>query len=107
MTTAITATPPAAKPLDDVYLDYEGVRDAVAELGFPKPDLVTVVGWRDRKTLPFFKGLDGKCYIAKRTLIDVFRKRQDAAAQKVMGGSRDDPGKATPRRGRPRRSAGA
>ncbi|HYD65731.1 hypothetical protein [Azospirillum sp.] len=77
------ARPPTA-PAGDVYLDFEGVRDAVAELGFPKPERVTVVGWADRKVLPFFKGLDGVRYISKRTIVEFFRKRQEEAVWKKL-----------------------
>lgn len=91
MTTPTTNAPPTPAT-GDVFLDFSGVVDAVAELGFDRPTLVQVRGWADRKVLPFFKGLDGRRYISRRALVDAFRKMQaDAIA----------PSPTSVRRGRP------
>ncbi|HYD29368.1 MAG TPA: hypothetical protein VEB64_00705 [Azospirillaceae bacterium] len=73
------ATPPAG----DIYLDVDGVVSVMADLGFGRPTKAQVIGWFDRKQIPWFKGLDGRRYISKKTLIDFFRRRQANAVKEM------------------------
>lgn len=64
------------------YLDFRGVAEKLAEIGFVasdgKPYSVTRIrGWADRGKLPFFKGPDGIRRISEGVLLEALRRMQE------------------------------
>lgn len=66
------------------YLDFQGVATKLAEIGVTRSDgspipMETVRTWADRGKLPFFKGPNGRRFIAEHVLVEAFRKLQEQA----------------------------
>lgn len=57
------------------FLSIEAAAEAVTEFGITAKER-QVREWADQGKLPFFKGPDGRRYIAKNVLLAEFLKRQ-------------------------------
>ena len=57
------------------FLDIKAAAGAITDLGIPATER-QVREWFDRGELPFFKGPDGRRYIARNVLIAEFLNRQ-------------------------------
>lgn len=69
----------AIPPLEDTYLDFYGCSAELERLGFGKVSFRQVRRMADQNKLPFFRGMDGRRYIARSVLHECMRLRQDAA----------------------------
>jgi hypothetical protein len=68
-------------PLEDTYLDFYETAKELTRLGFGEVSFRQVRRMADHHKLPFFRGMDGRRYIARSVLHAELRKRQDAVKE--------------------------